>query len=63
MLGMMLAGVVTAGVVTFVVPVQEADARTDQAVLSRQQLLSHVWGYDFEQARPTWWMCTCVSCG
>ena len=35
MLGMMLAGVVTAGMVTFVVQFQEADARTDQAVLDK----------------------------
>jgi signal transduction histidine kinase len=35
MLGMMLAGVVTAGMVTFVVQFQDSDARTDQAVLDK----------------------------
>ena len=35
MLGMMLAGLMTAGLVTFVVQFQEADARLDQALLDK----------------------------
>ncbi len=35
MLGMMLAGLITAGLVTFVVQFQEADARLDQALLDK----------------------------
>ena len=35
MLGMMLAGLVTAGLVTFVVQFQESDARIDQAILDK----------------------------
>src|SRR3954452_3783945 len=35
MLVMMLAGLVTAGLVTFVVQFQESDARFDQAILDR----------------------------
>ena len=30
-------------------------------VLSREQLLSHVWGYDFDPA-PTSWTCMCATC-